>query len=97
MAAAGAGEVYVSRTVRDLVVGSGLEFERVGNKRLKGVADVWDLYRFDHARSPRTIPMTESLQTPMDKVAVRAARRTPRLMRAMARLANATDRGARVS
>ncbi len=36
MAAAGAGEVYVSRTVRDLVVGSGLEFERVGHKRLEG-------------------------------------------------------------
>jgi hypothetical protein len=33
----------------------------------------------------------------MDKVAVQAARRAPRLMRAMAKLANATDRGARVS
>ena len=97
MAAAGAGEVYVSRTVRDLVVGSGLEFERVGHKRLEGVPDVWDLYRFDHARSPRNIPLTESLQTPMDKVAVQAARRAPRLMRAMAKFANATDRGARVS
>jgi len=96
MAAANPGEVYVSRTVRDLVVGSGLEFERIGSKRLDGVPDVWDLYRFDHARSPRTVPLTESLQTPIDKVAVHAARRAPRLMRAMARLANATDRGARV-
>jgi hypothetical protein len=96
MAAAGAGEVYVSRTVRDLVVGSGLEFERVGNKRHQGVPGMWDLYRFDHARSPRTIPETESLQTPMDKVAVQAARRVPRLMRVMAKLANATDRGVRV-
>ena len=97
MAAAGAGEVYVSRTVRDLVVGSGLEFEWVGHKRLRGVPDVWDLYRFDHARSPRTIPSTESLQTPLDKVAVQAARRAPRLMRTLAKLANATDRGARAS
>ncbi|HUQ00235.1 MAG TPA: adenylate/guanylate cyclase domain-containing protein [Aeromicrobium sp.] len=97
MAAAGAGEVYVSRTVRDLVVGSGMEFERIGNKRLSGVPGVWDLYRFDHARSPRSIPVTESLQTPMDKVAVQAARRAPRLMRAMARLANAADRGVGVS
>lgn len=96
MAAAGAGDVYVSRTVRDLVVGSGLEFERIGNKRLAGLADAWDLYRFDHARSPRTIPLTESVQTPMDKVAVQAARRMPRLTRAMAKLANATDRGVRV-
>ncbi len=97
MTAAGAGEVYVSRTVRDLVIGSGLEFERVGEKRLKGVPGVWELYRFDHVRSPRIIPLTESSQTPMDKVAVHAARRAPRLMRAMAKLANATDRGARVS
>ena len=97
MDAAGAGEVFVSRTVRDLVVGSGLEFERIGKKRLAGVPDLWDLYRFDHARSPRNIPVTESLQTPMDKVAVQAARRAPRLMRAMAKLANAADRGVRVS
>ena len=96
MAAAGAGDVLVSRTVRDLVVGSGLEFERVGHKRFKGVPETWDLYRFDHARSPRTIPLTESLQTPMDKVAVQAARRVPRLTRAMAKLANATDRAVRV-
>jgi len=96
MAAAGAGEVYVSRTVRDLVIGSGLEFERVGEKRLKGVPGVWELYRFDEARSPRSIPLTDSPQTSMDKVAVQAARRAPRLMRAMARFANATDRGARV-
>ena len=97
MAAAGAGEVLVSRTVRDLVVGSGLEFQRIGNKRLEGVPGVWDLYRFDHARSPRTIPETESLQTPMDRVAVHVARRAPRFMRAMAKLANATDRGVRAS
>jgi hypothetical protein len=32
----------------------------------------------------------------MDKVAVQVARRTPRLMRAMAKIANATDRGVRV-
>ena len=97
MAIAGAGEVYVSRTVRDLVIGSGLEFERIGHKRLKGVPGVWDLYRFDYARSPRNIPLTESLQTPMDKVAVHAARRAPRLMRTMVKLVHSTDRGARVS
>jgi class 3 adenylate cyclase len=97
MTAAGAGEVYVSRTVRDLVIGSGLQFERIGDKRLKGVPGVWELYRFDQAHSPRVIPLTGSSQTPMDRVAVQAVRRAPRLMRAMARFANATDRGARVS
>ncbi|KQV76390.1 hypothetical protein ASC61_16020 [Aeromicrobium sp. Root344] len=96
MAAAGAGEVYVSRTVRDLVIGSGLEFERVGERELKGVPGMWELYRFHEARGPRSIPLTGSPQTSMDKVAVQAARRAPRLMRAMARFANATDRGARV-
>ncbi|MGA8850735.1 MAG: adenylate/guanylate cyclase domain-containing protein [Aeromicrobium sp.] len=96
MAAAGAGEVYVSRTVRDLVIGSGLEFERVGHKRLKGIPGVWDLYRFDHVRAPQNIPLTGSLQTPLDKFAVQVARRAPRLMRAMAKIANATDRGVEV-
>ena len=37
-------EVLVSRTVRDLVVGSGLEFSGRGAHELKGVPDVWELY-----------------------------------------------------
>jgi class 3 adenylate cyclase len=41
---AGAGEVYVSRTVRDLVVGSDLHFEDRGTHELKGVPDSWQLY-----------------------------------------------------
>jgi class 3 adenylate cyclase len=36
-ALAGPGEVLVSRTVTDLVVGSGLEFEERGEHELKGV------------------------------------------------------------
>jgi class 3 adenylate cyclase len=43
-ALAGAGEVLVSRTVRDLVAGSGLEFSPRGAHELKGVPDRWDLY-----------------------------------------------------
>ena len=38
------GEVIVSRTVRDLVAGSGIEFEDRGTHDLKGVADDWQLY-----------------------------------------------------
>jgi class 3 adenylate cyclase len=38
-------EVLVSQTVKDLVVGSGLEFEDRGEHELKGVADRWRLYR----------------------------------------------------
>jgi len=38
------GEVLVSRTVRDLVVGSDLRFEDRGTHELKGVEDAWQLY-----------------------------------------------------
>jgi pimeloyl-ACP methyl ester carboxylesterase len=43
-AAAGEGEVLVSSTVRDLVAGSGLEFEERGEQELKGVPGSWGLY-----------------------------------------------------
>lgn len=38
------GEVLVTRTVRDLVAGSGLAFEDRGEHELKGVPDRWALY-----------------------------------------------------
>ena len=43
MAAARAGEVLVSSTVRDLVVGSGIEFVSRGTHALKGVPGEWPL------------------------------------------------------
>jgi class 3 adenylate cyclase len=43
-ALAEAGEVLVSRTVKDLVAGSGLEFSDRGVHSLKGVPDTWQLY-----------------------------------------------------
>jgi class 3 adenylate cyclase len=43
-ALAGPSEVLVSRTVKDLVAGSGLEFAERGEHELKGVPDTWDLY-----------------------------------------------------
>jgi class 3 adenylate cyclase len=43
-AAAGPGEVLVSSTVRDLVAGSGIEFEDRGVHELKGVPGTWRLY-----------------------------------------------------
>jgi len=39
-----AGEVLVSRTVTDLVAGSGLEFTNRGVHRLKGVPGDWQLF-----------------------------------------------------
>lgn len=41
---AGAGEVLVSRTVRDLVAGSGIEFRDCGVTEFKGVPGEWRLY-----------------------------------------------------
>jgi class 3 adenylate cyclase len=41
---AGPGEVLVSSTVRELVVGSGVVFEDRGAYQLKGVPDRWSLY-----------------------------------------------------
>src|SRR5262249_48126805 len=41
---AGPGEVLVSRTVKDLVVGSGIEFSGHGVHELKGVPGEWELF-----------------------------------------------------
>jgi len=38
------GQVLVSSTVRDLVVGSGIQFQRSGAAQLKGLPDEWQLY-----------------------------------------------------
>jgi class 3 adenylate cyclase/pimeloyl-ACP methyl ester carboxylesterase len=43
-ATAGPGEVRVSRTVKDLVAGSGLEFEARGSHELKGLEGDWELF-----------------------------------------------------
>jgi class 3 adenylate cyclase len=44
-ALAGPGEVLVSRTVKDLVAGSGLEFQDRGTHELKGVPDTWQIFQ----------------------------------------------------
>jgi pimeloyl-ACP methyl ester carboxylesterase len=43
-ALAGAGEVLVTSTVKDLVAGSGIEFADRGAKQLKGIPDEWHLF-----------------------------------------------------
>jgi len=43
-ALAGAGEVFVSSTVKDLVAGSGLRFGDRGSKSLKGVPGEWHVF-----------------------------------------------------
>ena len=44
-AAAAPREVLVSSTVKDLTAGSGLTFEDVGRRELKGIPDTWQLFR----------------------------------------------------
>lgn len=51
-ALAEAGEVLVSQTVKDLVVGSGIEFEDRGTHTLKGVPGEWRLYASQASRQP---------------------------------------------
>ena len=41
---AGPGEVLVTRTVTDLVAGSGIEFGDRGERELKGIPGVWRLF-----------------------------------------------------
>ncbi|MGZ8686792.1 MAG: adenylate/guanylate cyclase domain-containing protein [Gaiellaceae bacterium] len=57
-AAAGPGEIVVSSTVRDLVDGSAIVFDRRGTFELKGVRGARDLFtaRVEGARQPVTIP-----------------------------------------
>jgi class 3 adenylate cyclase len=59
-AAAGAGEVLATSTVKDLVLGSGLRFDAAGIHQLKGVPEPWPLFRVTgdddaaaDARTPR--------------------------------------------
>jgi class 3 adenylate cyclase/alpha-beta hydrolase superfamily lysophospholipase len=44
MAAAGSGEIFVSRTVRDLVVGADIMVEDRGPHTLKGIEGAWQLF-----------------------------------------------------
>jgi class 3 adenylate cyclase len=99
---AGAGEILVSSTVRDLVVGSGTGFEDRGSVELRGVPGTWQLLAVDR-RGPRagsaeaelTSAPTPGPRTAMrrsDRAVAVMAKRTPWLLRGMARLAPANGR-----
>jgi pimeloyl-ACP methyl ester carboxylesterase len=88
---ASADEILVSRTVRDLVVGSGTGFEDRGSVELRGVPGIWQLLAVDR-RGPRAgSPEAElaSMPTPGRRTAMRRsdraveaiARRTPWILR----------------
>lgn len=87
-ATAGAGEVLVSRTVRDLVVGSGLAFIDRGEHDLKGVPGRWRLYALaeacDESRAVSRKPLSLTL---IDRLILGTARRAPQLLRTAGRIA----------
>ena len=99
---AGAGEILVSRTVRDLVVGSGIGFEDRGSVELRGVPGTWQLLAVDRhgPRAGSAEAELASMPTPDRRTAMRRsdraveviARRTPWILRGMARVAPATGR-----
>ncbi|HWB65771.1 MAG TPA: adenylate/guanylate cyclase domain-containing protein [Mycobacteriales bacterium] len=92
-AAAGPGEILVSRTVRDLVVGSGLDFADRGEHQLKGVPGSWQLFAVDSAaRHPEAVEIEPSMLTLADRAAVAAARRTPGAVRTAMRIGNSIQR-----
>jgi pimeloyl-ACP methyl ester carboxylesterase/class 3 adenylate cyclase len=60
-AIAGADEVVVSSTVKDLVVGSGISFSDRGLQQLKGVPGEWHIFAVDRVEAPasnRLVPDT---------------------------------------
>jgi pimeloyl-ACP methyl ester carboxylesterase/class 3 adenylate cyclase len=99
---AGAGDILVSRTVRDLVVGSGTGFEDRGSVELRGVPGSWQLLAVDRHGARAGSPEAELVSTPTpgprtamrrsDRAVAVMARRTPWILRGMARLAPATSR-----
>jgi pimeloyl-ACP methyl ester carboxylesterase/class 3 adenylate cyclase len=52
LAQAGAGEIWCSRTVKDLVAGAGFVFTDRGSYRLKGVPEEWQLFAVELAARP---------------------------------------------
>jgi class 3 adenylate cyclase len=102
LAQAGAGDIVVSHTVRDLVVGSGTGFLDRGSVELRGVPGTWQLLAVDRhgARAGSAEAELASTPTPGPRSAMRRsdravevmARRTPWILRGMARIAPATGR-----
>ena len=87
-ALAGPGEIVVSSTVKDLVIGSGMQFTDRGEHQLKGVPGSWHLYALGEERTPQPeLDGAAGYMRRSDRVAVTLARRMPRAMRLAGRLA----------
>ena len=98
VAHAGAGEVLVSSTVRELVLGSGIAFVERDTYTLKGVPDEWHLFvvsgdgRTDARPVSEVSPEVAALtpgpregMRPRDRAMLAAAHRSPGLLRTLSR------------
>jgi class 3 adenylate cyclase len=90
-AQAGPGEVLVSRTVRDLVTGSGIALQSRGEHELKGVPGSWELFAVGSETAPLPAPDQTRQLRASDRVVLLAARRAPGLLRAASRIGTRRD------
>ncbi|HYA69681.1 MAG TPA: adenylate/guanylate cyclase domain-containing protein [Acidimicrobiales bacterium] len=96
MSLAAPGEILVSSSLRDLVVGSGIGFDERGSHELKGVPGQWHLLAVDPKGAQPGTPEARlaSLPTPSARSAMRrsdravasAARHAPWLLRGLGRV-----------
>lgn len=97
MSQAAPGEILVSSSLRDLVVGSGIGFDDRGSHELKGVPGQWQLLAVNPngpqlGSSEATLvslptPSPRSAMRRSDRAVATLARRTPWLLRGFARVA----------
>lgn len=83
---AGEGEILVSSTTKDLVLGSGIEFDDRGQYELKGVPETWRLFAVGRTSAPPRVEPAAANMTLTDRLTVRMARRMPGALRAANRL-----------
>ena len=91
-AAAAPGETLVSRTVSDLVAGSGFNFATRGTHQLKGVPGEWELLAAMGSTTVPSVPAEPPKPRLSDRLIVSAARRMPRVLAAVNRLDAARSR-----
>lgn len=90
-ALARSGEILVTSTVVDLVVGSGLRFEQRGEHALKGVPGKWRVYAVTDGADQRTFSDERTLGL-QDRALLRIARMAPSIPRTAARIAARLER-----
>jgi class 3 adenylate cyclase/dienelactone hydrolase len=86
-ALAGSGEILVSSTVKDLLVGSTMRFSDRGEHELKGVPGRWQVYAVSDQRQPaEVVAPARDHMTLGDRATVRLARLVPGTLRTVARI-----------